>query len=252
MRKRMLVREIPRKRFLLHFPCLWTSMRKKDYLRYIEELRHRLEFSPLRSRQTLVSDSPRSQLIDSLPVITLRVMISLKFGNRHGQETCVCGVRSGKSVTVWYLEFAQSTVSKIGVLHTTMIFLQRHLYEGLKNEYLTLKDLADLWRNLEERYFHQKSDDVENYAHYKKHVGYWWNYWRNLRRKLPTDFGAKLPAKIKLLKFSGNFISGFLNPLVIPPITLTLKHHTALLSSFLIEPKTLAPPRGVHGPARSR
>ncbi|MED6222247.1 hypothetical protein PIB30_062477 [Stylosanthes scabra] len=48
MRKRMLVREIPRKRFLLHFPCLWTSMRKKDYLRYIEELRRRPELSPHR------------------------------------------------------------------------------------------------------------------------------------------------------------------------------------------------------------
>ncbi|MED6188444.1 hypothetical protein PIB30_086044 [Stylosanthes scabra] len=83
MRKRMLVREIPRKRFLLHLPCLWTSMRKKDYLRYIEELRRRPELSPLRSGQASVSDSPRSQPINSLSVITLRVMISVELGNRH-------------------------------------------------------------------------------------------------------------------------------------------------------------------------
>ncbi|MED6184383.1 hypothetical protein PIB30_046989 [Stylosanthes scabra] len=75
----MLVRE----RFWLHLPCLWTSMRKKDYLRYIEELRRHPELSPLRSRQASVSDSPRSQLIICLLVITLRVMIFLEFGNRH-------------------------------------------------------------------------------------------------------------------------------------------------------------------------
>ncbi|XP_072062736.1 uncharacterized protein [Arachis hypogaea] len=37
-----------------------------------------------------------------------------------------------------------------------MIFLRRHLDEGLKNEYLTLKDLADFWKDLEERYNHKK------------------------------------------------------------------------------------------------
>ena len=38
-----------------------------------------------------------------------------------------------------------------------MIFLRRHLDEGLKNEYLTLKDPADLWKDLEEMYNHQKT-----------------------------------------------------------------------------------------------
>ncbi|MED6160341.1 hypothetical protein PIB30_050587 [Stylosanthes scabra] len=83
MRRRMLARKIPRKRSLLYFPCLWTLMLTEDYLRYIEGLRRRPELSPLRSRQASVSDSPWSQLIDSLPVITLRVMISPEFGNRH-------------------------------------------------------------------------------------------------------------------------------------------------------------------------
>ncbi|MED6147697.1 hypothetical protein PIB30_046230 [Stylosanthes scabra] len=82
-RKRMLARKISRKRFLLHLPCLWTSMLKKDYIRYIEELRRRLELPPLRSRQVSAPDLPRRQMIDSLTVITLQVMISLEFGNRH-------------------------------------------------------------------------------------------------------------------------------------------------------------------------
>ncbi|KAL6284411.1 hypothetical protein ACE6H2_015340 [Prunus campanulata] len=38
-----------------------------------------------------------------------------------------------------------------------MIFLRRHLHEGLKTEYLGVKDPAILWKNLEERYDHQKS-----------------------------------------------------------------------------------------------
>ncbi|KAL1317262.1 hypothetical protein AAHE18_15G122100 [Arachis hypogaea] len=38
-----------------------------------------------------------------------------------------------------------------------MIFLRRHLDEGLKNEYLTLKNPEDLWKDLEERYNHQKT-----------------------------------------------------------------------------------------------
>ena len=38
-----------------------------------------------------------------------------------------------------------------------MIFLRHHLDEGLKNEYLTIKDPFVLWKNLEERYDHQKT-----------------------------------------------------------------------------------------------
>ena len=36
----------------------------------------------------------------------------------------------------------------------TLIFLHRHLHEGLKNEYLTVKDLFTLWSNLKEMYDH--------------------------------------------------------------------------------------------------
>ncbi|MED6157536.1 hypothetical protein PIB30_023920 [Stylosanthes scabra] len=78
-----ILRKTPRKRSLLRLPCLWTSMLKKYYVRYIEKLRHRPELPPLRSRQVSAPDLPRRQMIDSLMVITLRVMISLEFGNHH-------------------------------------------------------------------------------------------------------------------------------------------------------------------------
>ncbi|XP_059629878.1 uncharacterized protein LOC132272807 [Cornus florida] len=39
----------------------------------------------------------------------------------------------------------------------TMIFLRHHLHEELKIEYLTVKDPLTLWKNLKERYEHQKT-----------------------------------------------------------------------------------------------
>jgi hypothetical protein len=38
----------------------------------------------------------------------------------------------------------------------TMIFIRHHLHEGLKIEYLTIKDSFVLWQNLKEKYDHQK------------------------------------------------------------------------------------------------
>ncbi|XP_074373231.1 uncharacterized protein LOC141713627 [Apium graveolens] len=38
-----------------------------------------------------------------------------------------------------------------------MIFLRHHLYEGLKTEYLTVKDRLNLWNDLKERHDHQKT-----------------------------------------------------------------------------------------------
>ncbi|KAJ4825064.1 hypothetical protein Tsubulata_034674 [Turnera subulata] len=37
-----------------------------------------------------------------------------------------------------------------------IIFLRHHLHDNLKTEYLTVKDPADLWKNLKERYDHLK------------------------------------------------------------------------------------------------
>ena len=38
-----------------------------------------------------------------------------------------------------------------------MIFLRRHLHEALKSEYLTVKNPLELWKNLKDRYDHQKT-----------------------------------------------------------------------------------------------
>ena len=37
-----------------------------------------------------------------------------------------------------------------------LIFLRHHLHEGLKVEYLTIKDPLELWNNLKERFNHQR------------------------------------------------------------------------------------------------
>jgi hypothetical protein len=37
-----------------------------------------------------------------------------------------------------------------------MIFIRHHLHEGLKIEYLTIKDPLVPWQNLKEKYDHQK------------------------------------------------------------------------------------------------
>ena len=38
-----------------------------------------------------------------------------------------------------------------------LIFLPHHIDEGLKGEYLTVKDTFIIWNNLRERYDHQKT-----------------------------------------------------------------------------------------------
>ena len=46
-----------------------------------------------------------------------------------------------------------------------MIFLHHHLHGGLKSEYLTIKNPLVLWKNLKERYDHQKTVILPK-AHY--------------------------------------------------------------------------------------
>ncbi|XP_031104406.1 uncharacterized protein LOC116007883 [Ipomoea triloba] len=38
-----------------------------------------------------------------------------------------------------------------------MIFIRHHLDQGLKDEYLTVKEPSELWKNLKERYDHQRT-----------------------------------------------------------------------------------------------
>ncbi|XP_074367589.1 uncharacterized protein LOC141708019 [Apium graveolens] len=46
-----------------------------------------------------------------------------------------------------------------------MIFLRRHLHEGIKSEYLTVQNPLELWKNLKDRYDHQKTVILAK-AHY--------------------------------------------------------------------------------------
>ncbi|KAI3514920.1 hypothetical protein L1887_13667 [Cichorium endivia] len=80
---------------------------------------------------------------------------------------------SGKNYLSWILDATEIHLDAMGLGNTiktvnalneasnqdktkAMILLCRHLNEGLKAEYLTVKDPVDLWNNLNERYDHQK------------------------------------------------------------------------------------------------
>ena len=76
---------------------------------------------------------------------------------------------SGKSYLSWVLD-AEIHLDAMGLADTiqennqasnqnrakAMIFLRHHLDEGLKMEYLTVKDPLVLWNNLKDRYDHLK------------------------------------------------------------------------------------------------
>ncbi|XP_074355741.1 uncharacterized protein LOC141695392 [Apium graveolens] len=77
---------------------------------------------------------------------------------------------TGKNYLTWILD-AEIHLSAMGLGDTikegnktskqdkakVMIFLHQHLDEGLKTEYLTIKDPLTLWKDLKERYYHQKT-----------------------------------------------------------------------------------------------
>ncbi|CAN4114559.1 unnamed protein product [Withania somnifera] len=77
---------------------------------------------------------------------------------------------SGKNYLSWILD-AEIHLRAMGLGNTiindneasdqdkakAMIFLRHHLNEGLKGEYLTIKDPLVLWTSLKDRYDHQKT-----------------------------------------------------------------------------------------------
>ena len=76
---------------------------------------------------------------------------------------------SGKNYLSWILDAkihldAMNLGNTIKERNTTsqqnhakgLIFLRHHIDEGLKSEYLTIKDPLILWKSLKERYDHQK------------------------------------------------------------------------------------------------
>ena len=68
---------------------------------------------------------------------------------------------TGKNFLSWILD-AENTIKEknttsIQEKAKTMISLRRHLHEGLKAEYLTVKDPLVMWNSLKERYEHQRT-----------------------------------------------------------------------------------------------
>ncbi|XP_040967172.1 uncharacterized protein [Gossypium hirsutum] len=81
-----------------------------------------------------------------------------------------------------------------------MIFLRHHLHEGLKTEYLTIKDPQILWANLKEIYDHQKTVILPK-ARYE---------WLNLRLqdfKSVSDYNSAMFRITSQLNFCGEKIT---------------------------------------------
>ena len=75
-----------------------------------------------------------------------------------------------------------------------MIFLRHHLHEGLKAEYLTVKDPLELWNNLKERYDHQQTVILPN-------ARYDWMHLRLQDFKTVSDYNSavfKISSQLKL------------------------------------------------------
>ena len=82
---------------------------------------------------------------------------------------------SGKNYLSWILD-AEIHLNAINLGNTikggntaslqdrakALIFLRHHIDEGLKSEYLTIKDPLILWTSLKERYDHQKTIILSN------------------------------------------------------------------------------------------
>ena len=75
-----------------------------------------------------------------------------------------------------------------------LIFLRHHIDEGLKGEYLTVKDSFILWNNLREQHDHQKTIILPK-AHYD------WMYLRLQDFKSVSDYNSalfKISSQLKL------------------------------------------------------
>ncbi|KAK9698556.1 hypothetical protein RND81_08G113000 [Saponaria officinalis] len=75
-----------------------------------------------------------------------------------------------------------------------MIFLRHHIHDGLKNEYITIKDPQILWSNLKERYDHQKTVILPNAC-------YDWMHLRLLDFKSVSEYNSamfRITSQVKL------------------------------------------------------
>ncbi|KAK9726497.1 hypothetical protein RND81_05G219700 [Saponaria officinalis] len=81
-----------------------------------------------------------------------------------------------------------------------MIFLRHHLHDGLKNEYLTIKDPQILWSNLKERYDHQKTVILPN-------ARYDWMHLRLQDFKSVSEYNSAMFRITSQLKLCGEKIT---------------------------------------------
>ncbi|CAA0822265.1 Unknown protein, partial [Striga hermonthica] len=83
-----------------------------------------------------------------------------------------------------------------------MIFLRHHLNDGLKNEYLTVKDPADLWKALKERYDHQKTVILPR-------ARYEWMHLRFQDFKTVNEYYSAMFCIFSVLKLCGETITDY-------------------------------------------
>ncbi|XP_050108563.1 uncharacterized protein LOC126587530 [Malus sylvestris] len=81
-----------------------------------------------------------------------------------------------------------------------MIFIHRHLDEGLKSEYLTVKDPLTLWKALKNRYNHQKMMILPR-AHYE------WAHLRIYDFKMVAEYNSAMFRITPQLKLCGETIT---------------------------------------------
>ena len=83
---------------------------------------------------------------------------------------------------------------------TAMIFIRRHLHESLKTQYLTIRDPLTLWKNLKDRYDHQKTVVLPRARH----------EWSNLRLqdfKSVADYNSALFKITSQLNLCGEILT---------------------------------------------
>ena len=80
------------------------------------------------------------------------------------------------------------------------MIIRHHIQEELKNEYLTIKNQLDLWKNLRERYDHQRSMVLPK-------AQYDWMHLRFKDFKLVSDYNSVMFKIVSRLKLCGEEIS---------------------------------------------
>ncbi|XP_070013695.1 uncharacterized protein [Nicotiana sylvestris] len=120
---------------------------------------------------------------------------------------------SGKSYISWVLD-AEIHLDAMGLEDTikdknqasnqdrakAMIFLHHHLEEGLKMEYLTIKDPVILWNNLKDRYDHLKMVILP-------HTCYDWTHLRLQDFKSISEYNSAMFRIISQLELFGDNIT---------------------------------------------